>query len=163
MKIDNAIVIAFLCALLNLIPYVGPLVSAVLMILLSMTTNIEANFSEVTLPNTIGVLIFFFIAQLIDNFVSRWKGIGAGLWTNLAKLPLGHSPSCRLRITIQLSVQYRINGDISYTGFRFANRFGRSERPGHHFLHGEVVQYVAQLLGHMQPLASTEQHSHKTR
>jgi predicted PurR-regulated permease PerM len=69
--IDNAIVISFLCALLNLIPYVGPLVSAVLMALLSMTTNLDASFSEVILPNTIWIMILFFIAQLIDNFVSQ--------------------------------------------------------------------------------------------
>jgi predicted PurR-regulated permease PerM len=70
-RIDNAIVIAFLCALLNLIPYVGPLVSGVLMMLLSMTTNLDASFSEVILPNTIWIMVFFLIAQLIDNFVSQ--------------------------------------------------------------------------------------------
>ncbi|MEM6717752.1 MAG: AI-2E family transporter [Bacteroidota bacterium] len=69
--IDNAIVIAFLCALLNLIPYVGPLFSAALMIILCMTSYIDADFSEVILPNTIGVMIFFLVGQLIDNFVSQ--------------------------------------------------------------------------------------------
>jgi len=38
--INNAVVIAFLCALLNLIPYVGPLIGAVIMIILSMISNI---------------------------------------------------------------------------------------------------------------------------
>jgi len=50
--INNAIVIAFLCALLNLIPYIGPLVSAVLMIILSMSSNLGQSFSEVILPKT---------------------------------------------------------------------------------------------------------------
>lgn len=69
--IKNAIVIAFLCALLNLIPYVGPMVSAVLMIALTMTSNLGASFSEVILPKTIYVMIGFVIAQLVDNFFSQ--------------------------------------------------------------------------------------------
>ena len=69
--IKNAIVIAFLCALLNLIPYIGPLIGAVLMMFLTMTSNVEADFSSVILPKTIYVMTGFFIGQLIDNFVSQ--------------------------------------------------------------------------------------------
>ena len=69
--IDNAVVIAFLCALLNLIPYVGPLVSAILMVVLTMTSNLGESFSDVILPKTIYVMIGFVIAQLIDNFFSQ--------------------------------------------------------------------------------------------
>ena len=69
--INNAVVIAFLCALLNLIPYVGPLVSGALMLLLSMSSNIGESFSEVILPKTIYVMIGFIIAQLVDNFFSQ--------------------------------------------------------------------------------------------
>ena len=69
--IKNAIVIAFLCALLNLIPYIGPLIGAVLMMFLTMTSNVEADFSAVILPKTIYVMIGFFIGQLIDNFFSQ--------------------------------------------------------------------------------------------
>ena len=71
--INNAIVIAFLCALLNLIPYVGPLVSAFLLILLSMSSNLGESFSEVILPKTTYVMIGFIIAQLVDNFISQPK------------------------------------------------------------------------------------------
>ncbi len=69
--INNAIVIAFLCALLNLIPFIGPLFSGILMMILCMTSNIESDFSSVILPNTIGVMIFFVVAQLVDNFLSQ--------------------------------------------------------------------------------------------
>lgn len=69
--IKNAIVIAFLCALLNLIPYVGPLVSAILMLILSMTSNLGESFSAVILPKTIYVMVGFIIAQLVDNFFSQ--------------------------------------------------------------------------------------------
>ncbi|QNK78398.1 AI-2E family transporter [Winogradskyella sp. PAMC22761] len=69
--IDNAIVIAFLCALLNLVPYIGPLVSGFLIMLLSMSSNLGESFSDVILPKTTYVMIGFIFAQLIDNFFSQ--------------------------------------------------------------------------------------------
>jgi len=69
--IENALIIAFLCSLLNLIPYLGPLISGVLMLLLTMTSNIDQSFSEVILPTSTYVFIGFIIAQLIDNFISQ--------------------------------------------------------------------------------------------
>lgn len=69
--IENAVVIAFLCALLNLIPYIGPLIGGVLMLLLSMSSNIGADFQTVILPTTGYVMIGYVIAQLVDNFGSQ--------------------------------------------------------------------------------------------
>lgn len=69
--IENAIVIAFLCALLNLIPYVGPLIGGVLMLFLSMSSNLGQDFQTEILPTTIYVMIGYLIAQLIDNFLSQ--------------------------------------------------------------------------------------------
>ncbi|WP_439152700.1 AI-2E family transporter [Winogradskyella sp.] len=69
--INNAIVIAFLCALLNLVPYVGPVISGFLMLLLSMSSNLGESFSEVILPKTTYVMIGFIVAQLVDNFFSQ--------------------------------------------------------------------------------------------
>lgn len=71
--ISNAVVIAFLCALLNIIPYVGPLISAFLMIFLTMTSGLGQNldFQSEILPKTIYVMIGFTVAQLVDNFASQ--------------------------------------------------------------------------------------------
>lgn len=69
--IENPIVIAFLCALLNLIPYIGPVIGGVLMILLTMTSNLGSDFSTVILPKTIYVSIGFLLGQLVDNFFSQ--------------------------------------------------------------------------------------------
>lgn len=69
--VDNAVVIAFLCALLNLIPYLGPVIGGVLMVLLTMTSSLGADFSTVILPKTIYVLIGFIFGQLVDNFFSQ--------------------------------------------------------------------------------------------
>jgi len=69
--VDNAIVIAFLCALLNLIPYVGPLIGGILIMFLTMTSFIGSDFQTVILPKTIYVMIGFMAGQLIDNFFSQ--------------------------------------------------------------------------------------------
>lgn len=68
--VDNAFVIAFLCAVLNIIPYVGPLIGSVLAGILTMLSNLNNDFQSVTLPTTLYVMIGFFIVQLIDNNVS---------------------------------------------------------------------------------------------
>lgn len=70
-KVENAFIIAFLCALLNLIPYLGPIIGGLLMLLLTMSSFIGTDFSSVILPNTTYVMIGFAIGQLIDNFFSQ--------------------------------------------------------------------------------------------
>ncbi|MCI4641568.1 MAG: AI-2E family transporter [Flavobacteriaceae bacterium] len=70
-SVPNAMVIAFLCALLNLIPYVGPIVGGLLMMFLTMSSQLGASFNEVILPKTTYVMIGFIIGQLVDNFLSQ--------------------------------------------------------------------------------------------
>ncbi|MEM5566131.1 AI-2E family transporter [Psychroserpens sp. AS72] len=69
--VENAVVIAFLCALINLIPYLGPLIGGVLMMLLVMTNNLGESFSDVVLPKLLYTFIVIAIAQLVDNFFSQ--------------------------------------------------------------------------------------------
>ncbi|KRP26601.1 MAG: permease [Cryomorphaceae bacterium BACL22 MAG-120619-bin32] len=69
--ISNAVVIAFLCALFNLIPYIGPLIGGFIMFILSMTSNIGQDFQTEILPTSLWILFFYLIAQLLDNLVSQ--------------------------------------------------------------------------------------------
>jgi len=69
--VDNAIVIAFLCALFNIIPYVGPIIGAVIMVTLTMTSHLGLDFSSVILPKAAYVLIGVFVGQMVDNFFSQ--------------------------------------------------------------------------------------------
>jgi len=69
--VENAVVIAFLCALLNLIPYVGPMVGGFLMLTLTMTSALGNEFSEIIFSKIIWVLAVFIFGQLIDNFFSQ--------------------------------------------------------------------------------------------
>lgn len=68
--VQNALVIAFLCAILNIIPYIGPLIGSVLAAVLTMISNIGSDFQTEILPTTIYVMIGFWIVQVIDNNVS---------------------------------------------------------------------------------------------
>ena len=69
--VENAFIIALICALLNLIPYIGPMISFVLMALLTMSSNLQNDFMSVSLPTTIYVLIGFLVGQFIDNVFSQ--------------------------------------------------------------------------------------------
>ncbi|TLP80548.1 AI-2E family transporter [Maribacter sp. ACAM166] len=69
--IENAVVIAFLCALFNIIPYIGPIIGGVIMLTLTMTSNLGSDFSEIILPKTGYVLLGLIFGQLIDNFFSQ--------------------------------------------------------------------------------------------
>ena len=69
--VENAFIIAFLCAILNIIPYIGPLIGSFLAALLTMIGLIGADFQNDILPTTLYVLIGFTIVQVIDNNVSQ--------------------------------------------------------------------------------------------
>lgn len=69
--ITNAIVIAFLCSLFNLLPYIGPLIGGALMFFLSMISNIGLDFQSEILPTSLWILFFFSITQVLDNLISE--------------------------------------------------------------------------------------------
>ncbi|MBP4142328.1 AI-2E family transporter [Flavobacterium sp. P4023] len=69
--LPNALIIAFLCAVLNIIPYIGPLIASILAAVLTMLSNLGTDFQTEILPTTLYVLIGFWIVQIIDNNVSQ--------------------------------------------------------------------------------------------
>jgi predicted PurR-regulated permease PerM len=68
--VENAFIIAFLCGLLNIIPYVGALIATILAGTLTMMSAIGGDFQTEMLPTTIYVVIGFLIVQVIDNNIS---------------------------------------------------------------------------------------------
>jgi predicted PurR-regulated permease PerM len=69
--IQNAFIIALLCAVLNIIPYVGPLLGMIVASILILISGIGSDFVNETIPNLSYVLIGMFIVQLIDNNLSQ--------------------------------------------------------------------------------------------
>ncbi len=69
--IENPVIIAFICGVLNIIPYIGPVIASILAALLTMLSHISNDFRSETLPITIYVLIAFSVVQFIDNNISQ--------------------------------------------------------------------------------------------
>ena len=67
--VENFFAIAFLCAILNIIPYLGPLVSIILMITLSFTSSIDVFVMNEFLKTSFALLIGFSIVQSLDNYL----------------------------------------------------------------------------------------------
>lgn len=76
---ENALIIAFFCALLNLIPYLGPAIGYFLMGAFVISDNLGANFTDIILPQLIVVTIGYGIIQLIDNFLNQPLIFGASV------------------------------------------------------------------------------------
>ena len=69
--VENAFIIALLGAILNIIPYIGPIIALVMTAFLTMLGHINEDFQTVVLPTTLYVIIGYFIVQLIDNNFSQ--------------------------------------------------------------------------------------------
>jgi predicted PurR-regulated permease PerM len=69
--VENFIVIALIGAILNLIPYVGPLIGMVLVNLLSITSHLNDDFYLVIFPMVIKITVGYIFVQIIDNFVNQ--------------------------------------------------------------------------------------------
>ncbi|QJP35734.1 AI-2E family transporter [Nonlabens sp. Ci31] len=69
--VENAIIIAFFCALLNLVPYLGPAIGYVLMSAFVISDNLGSNFSDIILPKLIIIVIGYGFVQAIDNFLNQ--------------------------------------------------------------------------------------------
>lgn len=65
--VDNFLIIALLCALLNIIPYVGPLIGTVLAVILTLLGDFNGIFTADMFSTSLYVLIGFFVVQFIDN------------------------------------------------------------------------------------------------
>lgn len=68
--VQNALIIAFVTALLNIIPYLGPLIATILVIVLTMLGLMAPETQGEMLSTTLYVVIGYTIAQVIDNNVS---------------------------------------------------------------------------------------------
>lgn len=67
--IKNALLIAFFAALMNVIPYIGPILGATFAFIITFTSNLDLSFYNELLPVLGKVVIVFVIMQLVDNFL----------------------------------------------------------------------------------------------
>lgn len=67
--VNNALLIAFFAALMNVIPYVGPLFGAAFGIIITISSHLDLPFYSGMLPLLLKVVVVIGIMQMIDNFV----------------------------------------------------------------------------------------------
>lgn len=67
--IKNAFLIGAFAALLNVIPYIGPIIGAVFGILITISSNLDLDFYSQMLPMLVKVALVFWGIQLLDNFI----------------------------------------------------------------------------------------------
>lgn len=67
--IENAFIIGFFGGIINVIPYIGPIIGASVGIVLTITTNLSLDFYSELLPLVGQVALVFAAVQMLDNFV----------------------------------------------------------------------------------------------
>ena len=67
--VEHALLIGFFAGLMNLIPYLGPLIGAGFAVLIALSGNVGMDFYTGLLPLTIKVLVAFQLTQYLDNFL----------------------------------------------------------------------------------------------
>ncbi len=71
LDINNAVAVALICAFLNIVPYLGPVIGWGLMLLVVVSNNLGADFSSGLLPLLVIATIGYALAQLFDNLISQ--------------------------------------------------------------------------------------------
>lgn len=67
--VKNALLIAVFAALINVIPYLGPLIGGAFGIMLTITSSLDLDFYTEMMPLLIKVLLCFMSMQMIDNLI----------------------------------------------------------------------------------------------
>ncbi len=67
--VKNAFFIGFVGGLMNVIPYLGPVIGAIMAALLVASANLDAAFYDVTFPMMLSIVGVFVVCNLIDNIV----------------------------------------------------------------------------------------------
>lgn len=67
--IENALIIAVIGGLMNIVPYLGPLMGCTVGVVIGIISNLGIGTYDLILPNSIEIMGVFIAANLVDNFV----------------------------------------------------------------------------------------------
>jgi predicted PurR-regulated permease PerM len=67
--VRNALLIGFFAGIINVIPYIGPIIGAVFGVMMTISSNLDLNFYSEMRPLLFKVLGTFALVQLMDNFI----------------------------------------------------------------------------------------------
>lgn len=66
---SHAVVVGVFAGLINVIPYIGPWIGALFALIVAIANNLNASFTEVTLPLMAMIVVVVLVVQFIDNMV----------------------------------------------------------------------------------------------
>ena len=66
---SHAVVVGVFAGLINVIPYIGPWIGALFGLAVAVANNLNASFTDVTLPLMFWIVVVVMIVQFIDNMV----------------------------------------------------------------------------------------------
>lgn len=69
MGVKNALLIGFFAGIMNVIPYIGPLVATALGVMITLSSNMELSFYDEMIPLIVKVLLVFMVTRLIDDII----------------------------------------------------------------------------------------------
>jgi len=69
----SALLMAICFAILNVIPYVGPILGNLIGVLIVISSNLELDFYSMMLPKIVTAIIIFAVLQMIDNLILQPK------------------------------------------------------------------------------------------
>lgn len=120
--VKNALLIGFLAGILNVIPYIGPMIATALAVAITLSSNIDLAFYDQMVPLLIKVIVVFGITRLIDDFI---------LQPNIYSKSVNAHP---LEIFIVVLIGARVGGVFGmilaipfYTAFRVIGKVFLSE------------------------------------
>ena len=67
--VKNALLIGFFAAVMNVIPYIGPIIGAGFAVIITISSNLDVDFYQIILPQLTKVVIVFAMMQAMDNFL----------------------------------------------------------------------------------------------
>ncbi|MEY3420350.1 MAG: hypothetical protein RIR48_631 [Bacteroidota bacterium] len=67
--VKNALLIGFFAGIMNVIPYIGPLVATAIGVMITLSSHMELSFYDEMIPLIIKVLFVFMITRLIDDII----------------------------------------------------------------------------------------------
>lgn len=67
--VQNALLIAFFAAVINLIPYIGPIIGAAFGVFLTISANVDLEFYTEMMPLIFKIIVIFASMQLLDNMI----------------------------------------------------------------------------------------------
>jgi predicted PurR-regulated permease PerM len=67
--VKNALLIGFFAAVMNVIPYIGPILGAAFAAMITISSNLDLSFYNALVPLVTKVLLVFAVMQIIDNII----------------------------------------------------------------------------------------------